>query len=110
LRRQCHRTTSKSFAEGGLPSSISSIPSAAESPEVKGVVIDAEAVPFIDVTAVQMLSSLREELDERGVRLVIARDVGQIRDVIESTDAAEGLKHLYPTVQSAVEAPTEKPG
>jgi SulP family sulfate permease len=89
---------------------MEAVTAAAKPQEVTGIVIDAETVPFIDVTAVQMLSSLSKELDERGVRLVIARDVGQIRDVIESTDAVEGLKHLYPTVQSAVEALTEKPG
>ena len=83
---------------------------AAEPADVKGVVIDAETVPYIDVTAVQMLSSLSDELQRQGVRLVMARDVGQVRDVLERAGAAEPLKHLFPTVQAAVEALQREPG
>jgi SulP family sulfate permease len=73
-------------------------------------VIDAETVPYIDVTAVRMLNSLSEELAERGVRLVIARDVGQIRDVLKKAGATDALKRLFPTVDAAVEALTKESG
>lgn len=43
-----------------------------------------------------------EELERRGVKLVIARDIGQVRDVLET--APETVKaRAYPTVQAAVE-------
>jgi SulP family sulfate permease len=41
---------------------------------VDAVVLDAETVPYIDVTAAEMLVGLTEELDREGVRLVIAAD------------------------------------
>lgn len=68
------------------------------------VVIDAETVPFIDVSAVRMLDELAEELEARGVRLLLARDVGQVRDVLRTAEAKTELRHVYPTVQAAVDA------
>ncbi|WP_345575196.1 sodium-independent anion transporter [Streptomyces prasinosporus] len=68
------------------------------------VVIDAETVPFIDVSAVRMLDQLAGELKVRGVRLLLARDVGQVRDVLSTADAGAELRHVHPTVREAVEA------
>ena len=44
----------------------------------RGVVLDAEAVAFIDVTAVRMLDELASDIGREGQRLVIAHDVGQV--------------------------------
>ena len=66
--------------------------------------IDAETVPFIDVTAAEMLADLEEDLGRRGVRLLLARDVGQVRDVLRQADVGDELVRVYPTVQEAVEA------
>ena len=68
----------------------------------KAIVLDAETVPFIDVTAAEMLAETAEDLERRGVRLVLARDLGQVRDILR----AEGQAPLtaYPTVQAAVKA------
>ena len=49
---------------------------------VHAIVLDLETVPFVDVTAAAMLGSLRDELDAPGVELLVARDVGQVRDVL----------------------------
>ncbi|MFE7897803.1 SulP family inorganic anion transporter [Streptomyces sp. NPDC057424] len=68
------------------------------------VVIDAETVPFIDVSAVRMLDGLTGELEALGTRLLLARDVGQVRDVLRTADARAELRHVYPTVRAAVEA------
>ncbi|GAB2915533.1 SulP family inorganic anion transporter [Streptomyces heilongjiangensis] len=68
------------------------------------VVIDAETVPFVDVSAVRMLDGLTEELGSRGVRLLLARDVGQVRDVLRTAGAGAELRHVYPTVRAAVDA------
>ena len=46
---------------------------------VRGVIIDAETTSFVDVTAARMLVAAHEELRRRGVRLVLARAVGQVR-------------------------------
>jgi sulfate permease, SulP family len=62
-------------------------------------------VPAVDVTAAEMLARLREELDRRGVRFVIARDIGQVRDVLrraEGDELADGT--VFPTVGEAVAA------
>ncbi|MEV0668194.1 sodium-independent anion transporter [Actinomadura luteofluorescens] len=68
------------------------------------VVIDAETVPFVDVSAVRMLNELAEELEAWGVRLLLAGDVGQVRDVLRTAEARAELRHVYPTVQAAVDA------
>lgn len=67
--------------------------------------LDAESMPFVDVTAVRVLAELGEDLRRRGVRLVVARDVGQVRDVIRRAGEASHVE-LYPTVEAAVEAVT----
>ena len=49
-----------------------------------------------------MLVQLTEELERRWVKLVIARDIGQVRDVLET--APDTVKaRAYPTVQAAVD-------
>src|SRR5512132_2224202 len=73
---------------------------------VRAVVIDAETVPTIDVTAGAMLLQLGKELRTQGKRLVLAREIGQVRDAIDHTgsgSAASVLEH-YPTVRAAVAA------
>jgi SulP family sulfate permease len=51
-----------------------------------------------------MLVQLDDELRRRGVRLVVARDIGQVRDVLRRTEADGPLLTAYPTVRQAVEA------
>lgn len=68
------------------------------------VVLDAESIPVIDVTATDMLTQLADELDRRGVRLLIARDVGQVRDLLHQAGATGLVDHIYPTVDAAVTA------
>lgn len=46
--------------------------------------IDTATVPFIDGTAARALAALRDELAQRGVSLLVARSVGQVRDVINT--------------------------
>jgi SulP family sulfate permease len=69
---------------------------------VRAVVLDLETVPFVDVTAAEMLGRLDEELGAIGVRLLIARDVGQVRDVLRTAGA--GTRRVFPTVGQAVDA------
>jgi high affinity sulfate transporter 1 len=75
----------------------------ASEPGTRAVVLDAESMPFIDVTAVEMLVRLGETLDDGGVSLVIAHDIGQVRDVIDRGEGNEPRVRVYPTVRAAVE-------
>jgi sulfate permease, SulP family len=67
----------------------------------KAVVLDAETVPTIDVTAVTMLVQLADDLRRDGVELVLARDVGRVRDLVRLGDSP---LRIYPTVRAAVDA------
>lgn len=74
--------------------------------DVRAVVLDAQTVPFVDVTAAAMLQHLRTDLDRDGVRLVIARDVGQVRDVLAREG---GPTPSYPTLDEAVASVLDRP-
>ena len=65
------------------------------------MVLDAETVPFIDVTAAEMLAALADDLRARGVTLVIARDVGRVRDVLRRSGDEE---HVHRDVDEAIAA------
>ncbi|HEY7397766.1 MAG TPA: SulP family inorganic anion transporter [Gaiellaceae bacterium] len=70
---------------------------------IRSVVLDAETMPAIDVTAIGMLLELGDDLRRDGVELVIARDIGAVRDLLEQGDRPEAI-HTFPTVQAAVDA------
>ena len=63
------------------------------------VILDCETVPFVDVTAGRMLDELTGHLREQGVRLVIAREIGQVRDVLA---AAGPAPEYFPSVRAAM--------
>jgi SulP family sulfate permease len=77
---------------------------AAEMDGITAVILDAQTIPFIDVTAARMLATLAEDLDRREVRLLLARDIGQVRDIVHSVIDNPAITHFYPTVQAAVAA------
>jgi high affinity sulfate transporter 1 len=69
------------------------------------VVLDAETMPYVDVSAVRMLARLAHDLERRGVRLVLARNVGQVRDVLVVAEGGAAHRiESYPTVAEAVAA------
>lgn len=68
----------------------------------RAVVLDAEAVPYVDVTAATMLADLHRDLGRRGVELLVAHDLGQVRDVLRRAGVA--LPHVHPTAEAAVRA------
>jgi SulP family sulfate permease len=70
------------------------------------VVLDAETVPFVDSAAAEMIATLQRDLARAGAVLVIARDVGQVRDVLRGSAEADALPPLYPDVDTAVAAVT----
>jgi sulfate permease, SulP family len=74
----------------------------ARRPGVHAVVLDARSVPFVDVTAARMLVGLVASLETTGVELVVARDIGQVRDVLRETDGAR--PRVFGEVDEAVAA------
>ena len=62
--------------------------------------LDAEAVPFVDVSGVYTLSALRSELAEQGIVLGIARARGLFLLMLERAGVAEkiGNENLFRTV------------
>src|SRR3954452_1298651 len=77
---------------------------AASEDGTRTVVLDAETTPYIDVSAAQMPAALAHELRSRSVSLLIARDVGQFRDVLEHAPGDSDLHLGYPTVADAIAA------
>lgn len=74
---------------------------------IRAVILDAETVPAIDITAVRVLARVSEELHGRGLRFMLAHDIGQVRDLLAGPAAPE----TFVSVQAAVEAVTrEDPG
>ena len=67
------------------------------------VVLDAETVPAIDVTAVGMLTRLADELRRDGIELVFARNVGDVRELVR-LGASDAPIPRYPTVHVAIDA------
>ncbi len=73
---------------------------------VQAIILDAGSIPFVDISAVRVLANTTRDLDGSGVRLVIAHDIGQVRDFIRVGDAHRLSDVVYPTVQEAVDAVT----
>ncbi len=68
------------------------------------VVLDVEAVPTIDVTAAGMLTGLVDDLARDDVKLVVAREFGQVRDVLSLNEGGHAAIPVFPTVHAAVAA------
>ena len=80
------------------------IADAAAPADVRAVVLDAETTPYVDVTAARMLVAAHADLRSVGVRLVLARAVGQVRDVLACITDEPDLVGSYPTIAFALEA------
>ena len=59
--------------------------------------------PFIDVTAARMLVALQDDLEHHEVRLLIARGVGQVRDILRNVVDDPDHFEFFPSVAAAVE-------
>ncbi|WP_445151525.1 SulP family inorganic anion transporter [Baekduia sp. Peel2402] len=77
---------------------------AAAEPGITAVVLDAETSPSIDATAATMLEQVAEDLAARGARLIVARDVGVVRDLLRRAGADRDLSALHRSVDEAVGA------
>ena len=80
---------------------------ASETP-VKWVVIDAAPVNVVDLTALQMIDDLREELEDRGIVMVAARVKRSALRFFRQRWAVarrkERRKYVFATLKSAIRA------
>lgn len=79
---------------------------AAAAPGVRDVILDLQTVPDVDVTAVRVLATTAEDLHQSGIRLALARDIGQVRDLVRR--AAGEMPEVYRTIDEAVAAIRER--
>ncbi len=64
--------------------------------------LDAEAIAFVDITAVRMLDELADDLERAGQQLVIAHDLGQVGDLLSANP--ETNLAVFPTIDEAIAA------
>lgn len=88
------------FANAGVVRDRIRVLAAAED-DLRLVVIHGRTTPSIDVTAAEMLVQLRGDLARSAVKLVLAENVGQVRDVLASAEAGEEPP-VYPTIEAAL--------
>ena len=81
-------------------------------PPAQAVLVDAEAIQYIDTTAVAALEELWEELADSGVELLMARVHGRVRDMLRRSGLEEsiGASRIYPSVRAGVADYLERHG
>jgi MFS superfamily sulfate permease-like transporter len=77
--------------------------------DLRLVVLDCRTVPSVDVTAASMLVQLRQDVHHLGAELVLAEDIGQVRDVLAAAEPT-GEPALYSTVDEAIRSARDHPG
>ncbi|WP_017587710.1 SulP family inorganic anion transporter [Nocardiopsis ganjiahuensis] len=70
----------------------------AKDPKTRAVVLDAQTVPFVDLTAARMLRRLSDDVRGAGGRLLLAHGIGQVRDLLDTPE------DVFATVEEAVRA------
>jgi anti-anti-sigma factor len=90
----------------GTPTSVkpASCRACSKQPGVRAIILDAETIPFVDISAVNTLAGVTADLKASGVDLVLAHDIGQVRDLFRVAGADHLVDNVYPTVQLAVDA------
>ena len=77
---------------------------AAAADGIRAVVLDCETMPSVDVTAARMLNQLAADLAKRGTRLVLAGEIGQVRDMLAAVAGRGQTPEYHRTVSEAVAA------
>jgi high affinity sulfate transporter 1 len=73
-------------------------------------ILNAESMPILDTTGVDVLASIHTELLTQGITLSIARPNGWFRQTLEKSGLAEqvGRDKIFSTLQDAIEAQAQK--
>jgi SulP family sulfate permease len=79
---------------------------AARPEPIRWLLLDAQAITDIDVTAVEMLHTLHQELKDKGIALKFAHANRPLRALLENTGLASeiGEESFFPSVHECVEA------
>ncbi len=74
-------------------------------PALKGIILNAEAIIYIDATGADMLTKLIHEIHESGIQFYIAGAIGPTRDIIFSSGIIKELhrEFLFVKTKEAVE-------
>ena len=77
----------------------------AKGPNLKGIILNAESINYIDATAVDMLSKLIHDIREKGIQFYIAGAIGPTRDIIFNTGIIKELQRefLFTKTKEAVD-------
>jgi SulP family sulfate permease len=78
----------------------------AADPATHWVLVDSESIDDIDITAIDMLAELQEELAESNIDLRFARMKEDVREYLRRGRLEEkiGMEHFYPSIQDGVDA------
>ena len=78
---------------------------AEEDPKIQEIIIDAGPVSHLDATASEGLHELLNELNQKGVRLVLCDIIGPVRDTMKQTGLTKiiGKENLFLSLTEAVE-------
>ena len=74
-------------------------------PPARAILVDAEAIHDLDITAAEMLKELASELADDGIELLFARVHQTVREMMQRSgvEDAVGPDHIYPTIQDGVD-------
>jgi SulP family sulfate permease len=77
----------------------------AKGKDLKGVILNAEPINYIDSTAAEMLAKAIREIQKRDIKFYIASAIGPTRDVIFNSRIIEVLpkEHLFGRTKEAVD-------
>ncbi|MFJ5806570.1 SulP family inorganic anion transporter [Streptomyces sp. NPDC093093] len=77
-----------------------------QSPPVRWFVLNAEANVEVDITALDAVDALRQELEHRGIVLALARVKQELREDLDAygLTSSVGAERIYPTLPTALEA------
>lgn len=76
----------------------------AKGPKLKGVILNADAITYIDASASNMLTQVIAEIHQMGIAFYIAGAIGPTRDIIFKTGIINSLdkSHLFVRIKEAV--------
>ncbi|MFF4426835.1 SulP family inorganic anion transporter [Streptomyces sp. NPDC001549] len=77
-----------------------------QSPPTRWFVLNTEANVEVDITALDAVDALRQELTDRGIVLALARVKQELREDLDAygLTASVGADRIYPTLPTALEA------
>ncbi len=77
---------------------------------IRLVVLDGQTSPSLDVSAVEMLGQLKDDLARNDVGLALAHGIGQVRDVLRHATTRSEEPELFATIDDAVASATQPGG